>query len=305
MAAYVIVTAAHNEAASLERLFGCVLAQTVEPLAWIIVSDGSTDGTDELARRLASATPWVRFERREKPAAESRRIEKVAPGKVGAIEAALASCVGLPYEFLAILDADVTIGPDYYERVLERFAADPGLGIAGGMVWNILPDGSPARGGFKNADAVGGPIQMFRRSCFEDIGGYKPFGHEDGRACADARRRGWGVRSFPDIRADHHVPAIGYASTIASMVPTDFYLGQMHYAMRMPLWFEALMALREGFQKPYVLGGAALVAGHLWALVRVKRKAPREVPFWRNQREYASLILSKARRVLGRSKRGD
>lgn len=305
MAAYVIVTAARNAAAHLDRLFGCVLAQTAKPLLWIIVSDGSTDGTDELVRRRAEAVPWVRFLRREKPAAETRRIDKVAPGKVGAIEAALASCAGLAFDFLAVLDADVTVGPDYYERVLERFAADPRLGIAGGMVSNILPDGSPARGGFKNPDAVGGPVQMFRRSCFEDIGGYKPYGHEDGRACADARRRGWGVRSFPDIKADHHVPHKGYASTIASMVPTDFYLGRMHYAMRMPLWFEGVMAAREGFQKPYVLGGAALFAGHLWALVRCARKAPREVSFWRNQKEYAGLVLSKARRGLGRSKSGD
>jgi biofilm PGA synthesis N-glycosyltransferase PgaC len=304
MAAYVIVTAARNEEANLERLFGCVLAQTAQPLAWIIVSDGSTDGTDELVRRQAAASPWVRFLRRDKPAAESRRIEKVAPGKVGAIETALASCGGLAYDFLAILDADVTIGPTYYERVLERFGSDPGLGIAGGMVWNILPDGSTARGGFKNPDAVGGPIQMFRRRCYEDIGGYKPFGHEDGRACADARRRGWAVRSFPDVRADHHVPVMGYASTIASMVPTDFYLGEMHYVMRMPLWFEAVMALRECFQRPFVLAGAALLAGHFWAMLRLKRKAPREVPFWTNQREYAGLILSKARRTLGRPKAG-
>jgi glycosyltransferase involved in cell wall biosynthesis len=304
MAAYVIVTAAHNEDANLDRLFGCVRAQTVKPLAWIIVSDGSTDGTDDLARRLAADTPWVRFLRREKPAGEAKRIEKVAPGKVGAIGAAVASCGGLDYDFLAILDADVTVGPTYYERVLQRFGADPALGLAGGMVWNILPDGSPARGGFKNPDAVGGPIQMFRRRCYEDIGGYKPYGHEDGRACADARRRGWTVRSFPDIRADHHVPVIGYASTIASMVPTDFYLGQMHYVMRMPLWFDAIMALRECFQKPFVLAGVSLFAGHVWAMLRFKRKVPREVPFWRNQGEYAGLILSKARRAFVRRKIG-
>jgi biofilm PGA synthesis N-glycosyltransferase PgaC len=304
MAVYVIVTAARNEAANLERLFGCVLAQTVEPLAWIIVSDGSTDGTDELARRLAAGTPWVRFLRREKPAAESQRIEKVAPGKVGAVETGLASLGGLAYDFLAILDADVTLGPSYYERVLQRFGADPSLGIAGGMVANILPDGSPARGGFKNPDAVGGPIQMFRRGCYEDIGGYKPYGHEDGQACADARRKGWTVRSFPDIQADHHVPVMGYASTIASMVPTDFYLGKMHYAMRMPLWFDALMALRECFHKPFVLAGAALFAGHVWAMLLLKHRVPREVPFWKNQREYAGLILSKARRIFSRRKAG-
>jgi hypothetical protein len=88
------------------------------------------------------------------------------------------------------------------------------------------------------------------------------------------------------------------------MVPTDFYLGQMHYVMRMPLWFDAIMALRECFQKPFVLAGVSLFAGHVWAMLRFKRKVPREVPFWRNQGEYAGLILSKARRAFVRRKTG-
>lgn len=300
MAAYVIVTAARNEGHNLDRVSRCVLAQSVKPLLWIIVSDGSTDRTDEMARRLAEEVSWIRFLRREKPAEDLKRIEKVAPGKVAAVETALASFCGAEYEYLAILDADVAIGPDYYERVLQRFGADRSLGIAGGMVRNILPDGSPARGGFKNPDAVGGPIQMFRRTCYEDIGGYRPYGHEDGQACANARRRGWTVRSFPDIWADHHVPYKGYASTIASMVPTGFYLGQMHYGFRMPLWFEGLMALRECAHKPFVLAGASMFAGHIWAMLLRKRRGPKEVPFWRNQREYVGLIVSKVRRVVGR-----
>jgi biofilm PGA synthesis N-glycosyltransferase PgaC len=300
MAAYVIVTAAHNEEDSLERLFGSVLAQTVKPQGWIIVSDGSTDRTDDLARRKAEEVPWIRFLRREKPAQDLKRIEKVSPGKVAAVEMALTALGGTAYDYLAILDADMTFEPDYYERVLERFEADPSLGIGGGMIRHILPDGSPARGGFKNPDAVGGPIQMFRRECYEAIGGYKPYGHEDGLACADARRQGWTVRSFSDIWADHHVPWKGYASTIASKVPTDFYLGQMNYLLRIPLWFDALMALREGFHRPFVLGGASLLAGHLWATLTFKKRIPKEVPFWRNQAEYGGLILAKMRRTLGR-----
>src|SRR5512136_803454 len=173
MAAYVIVTPARNEEDNLDRLAACVRAQTVKPLAWVIVSDGSTDRTDEIARRLTAEAPPIRFLRREKPAQDLKRIEKVAPGKVEAFELALASLGGLAYDYLAILDADVVLGPSYYEQVLARFEADPSLGIAGGMVRNILPDGATARGGFMNPDAVGGPIQMFRRTCYEAIGGYK------------------------------------------------------------------------------------------------------------------------------------
>lgn len=299
MAFYVIVTAAHNEEDNLDRLFRCVLAQTVKPLVWMIVSDGSTDRTDEIARRYAGEVPWIRFVRREKPEHERRRVEKVAPGKVGAIEMALTALSGLEYEYFANLDADVTFEPSYYELVLQRFGSDPSLGIAGGMIRSILPDGAQARGGFKNPEAVGGPIQMFRRKCYVDIAGYKPYGHEDGLACADARRKGWTVRSFPDIWADHHVPTKGYASTIASKVPTCFHLGQMNYILRMPLWFGILMSLRECGHQPYILAGSAMLAGHLWAMISFKQKTPKEVPSWRNHREYLGLIISKARRASG------
>ncbi len=299
MASYVIVTAAHNEEDNLDRLAACVLAQTVKPLAWIVASDGSTDRTDEIARRYAGETPWIRFVRREKPGRERRRVEKVAPGKVAAIEMALASLGRAEYEYFGNLDADVTFEPSYYERVLQRFESDPSLGIAGGMVRSILPDGVEARGGFKNPDAVGGPIQMFRRKCYEDIGGYKPYGHEDGLACADARRKGWAVRSFSDIWADHHVPYKGYASTIASKVPTCFYMGQMNYVLRMPLWFETIMALREACHRPFVVAGISMLAGHLWAMISFKRKIPREVSSWKNHRGYVGILTSKARRAFG------
>jgi glycosyltransferase involved in cell wall biosynthesis len=297
MASYVIVTAAYNEEDNLGRLFGCVLVQTVKPLAWVIASDGSTDKTDEIARRFAEGTPWIRFLRREKPEQERRRVEKVAPGKVAAIEMALASIGGAEYEYFANLDADVTFEPSYYEQVLQRFESDPSLGIAGGMIRNILPDGRPARGGFKNPEAVGGPIQMFRRKCYEDIGGYKPYGHEDGLACADARRQGWTVRSFSDIWANHHVPFKGYASTVASKVPTCFYLGQMNHVLRTPLWFGALMALRECCHKPFVLAGSSMLAGQLWAIVSFRRKMPKQVSAWSNHCAHLGLLKSKARRA--------
>ena len=296
---YVLITPARNEAAFIELTIQSVVGQTVLPLKWVIVSDGSTDKTDEIARRYAGENPWIRFVRREKLEQERRRVEKVAPGKVAAVEMALTSLNGAEYEYFANLDADVTFEPSYYEQVLQRFESDRSLGIAGGMIRSILPDGVEARGGFKNPDAVGGPIQMFRRKCYEDIGGYKPYGHEDGLACADARRKGWAVRSFPDIWANHHVPTKGYASTIASKVPTCFYLGQMNYVLRMPLWFDTLMALRESCHKPFVLAGASMLAGHLWATILFKRKIPKEVSSWRNHCAYVGLITSKARRAFG------
>ncbi len=276
MASYVIVTAAYNEEDSLDRLVQCVSRQTVKPLIWIIVSDGSTDKTDEIAQRHAAQTPWIRFLRREKSEQEQLRVEKVAPGKVAAIQMALASIKELDYQYFANLDADVTFEPSYCQRVLEKFEADNSLGLAGGMMVNILPDGTQAPGGFRNPEAVGGAMQMFRRRCYEDIGGYKPYGHEDGIACAEAERKGWKVRSYPDIWAQHHTPYHGYAPTVRSKVPTCFYLGMMNYVLRMPLWFDAILALRACCRRPFVIAGLSWIAGHLWAMATRKRELPKK-----------------------------
>ena len=110
-------------------------------------------------------------------------------------------------------------------------------------------------------------------------------------------RNGWSVRSFSTIWADHHVPFKGYASTYASKLPTCFYMGQMNYVLRVPLWFGAIMALRETVHRPLFLPGAAMFGGHLWAMILFKQRIPKETSSWRNHCEYLKLVVSKARRL--------
>lgn len=298
MASYVIVTAAHNEEDSLDRLAQHVVAQTAQPLLWIIVSDGSTDRTDDIAGRYARDYSWIRFLRREKDDHERRRVEKTSPGKVAAIRMAMKSLEGLHYDYFANLDADLTFDADYYERLLSRMESDNSIGIAGGMILNILPDGRRGPGGFKNPDAVGGPTQVFRRQCYTDIGGYKPYGQDDGIACDEARRKGWRVCSFPDIWAQHHVPYYGYAPTYGSKIPTCFHLGMMDYVMRIPLWFTGAMALRECLCRPPFLPSVARVLGHLWAMLCRKPRIPKTQGLLQTQAVYAGMFTRKLMAVV-------
>lgn len=274
MSRYIIITSARNAERTIERTIESVLKQTVPPLRWVIVSDGSDDRTDEMVRAYASRHDGIRFIRREKPPEEFQRIERAAPGKAAALAVAYESCRDLPFDYVANLDADITFAPDYYERVLQALDADERIGIAGGAIRNFFPDGRPAPGGFYKPDFVAGAVQMFRRACYEGIGGYKPFGHEDCVAALEAKAQGWTVKNLLDLVADHHPPWEGYATDIRSKLPTCFYLGQMHYIMREPWWREIPRCIKRGFARPWLIGGCAMGAGYLSAWMRRETRIP-------------------------------
>jgi len=290
---YLLVTPARNEEAALPALIECIRGQTVLPVRWIIVSDGSTDGTDAIAARCATEYPWIKHVRREKPGVELKRLEKVSPGKVSAIQLALELAGDCEYEFFACLDADVSMPNDYYEKVIGRLLENPRLGLAGGAVYSVLPDGTDLGGGFTNPHAVSGAIQVFRRQCYEDIGGYKPYGHNDCIACDEAEAMGWEVRCFLDIRVVHHAPEEGYATTINSKVPMCFYMGKMDYISRIPLWFEVVKSAHRCLWKPYLLAGASLLCGYLCAVARRMQKIPRYGSVWATHRVHARFLLRK------------
>jgi glycosyltransferase involved in cell wall biosynthesis len=296
-AAYLLVTAARNEEAALPGLIECIRAQTVLPVRWIIVSDGSTDGTDAIAARCASEYPWIKYVRRAKPAVELKRVEKVSPGKASAIELALEHACDCEYEFFACLDADVSMPNDYYEKVIGRLLEDPRLGLAGGAVYSVLPDGTDLGGGFTNPHAVSGAVQVFRRQCYEDIGGLKPYGHDDCIACEEAEAAGWGVRTFLDIRVVHHAPEEGYARTVRSKVPVCFYLGKVDYIARVPLWFEVVKSAKQSLRRPYLLAGASLLCGYLCAMCRRMQKIPSRGGVWERHRAYVMVIVRKLCRL--------
>ncbi len=273
MAAFVIVTSAYNEALRLPSLIEAVSAQTTLPLRWVLVSDGSTDETDAMAREAARARPWMTFLRRER----NRRHDpaaRVAPGKTVAIRAALEQVAREPYDYLAVLDADITLPTDYYERVLRIFAEDPRMGIAGGGAYNVYEDGEVSESGFTNPEFVGGPVQMFRRTCYEAIGGYVTYGHEDVLAVAMAKMRGWRVCCDPQIRALHWGQQRPRAS---EKVPTLYRMGRADYVMHASLWFELMRSVRRMASPPYVAAGLAQLAGYTEALLDRRRKIPASV----------------------------
>jgi poly-beta-1,6-N-acetyl-D-glucosamine synthase len=200
---YILMTAAHNEARFLPGTIASVLAQTVRPRAWMIVSDNSTDETDRIAAAAAEAHDFIRFLRFQNPLPRSPYpMGGTSWKKVSALRAGLAALGDVACDYLGNLDADVTFTPDFYATLMERMQARPDLGIAGGFIYHSS-DGREWPY-YINPDVVGGPIQFFRRTAWQQIGGYVPWGQEDAIAQMMARMHGWRTLSFGDLRVLHH-----------------------------------------------------------------------------------------------------
>jgi poly-beta-1,6-N-acetyl-D-glucosamine synthase len=265
---YVLITPARNEARFIELTINCVVAQTVRPVKWVIVSDGSTDGTDEIVNRYTAEHPWMELVRMPE------RRERHFAGKVQAFNAGHAMMAELDFDVVGNLDADVSFDADHFEFLMRKFAADSLLGVAG----------APFREGtyqydyrFTNIENVWGGCQLFRRQCFDDIGGYVPVkgGCIDHIAVVSARMKGWKTRTFTEKVCMHH-REMGTAQQGA--LAAKFKTGSKDYSVgNHPVW-ELFRMFYQMIQRPLVMGGLALGSGYAWSMIRrVKRPVSQEL----------------------------
>jgi biofilm PGA synthesis N-glycosyltransferase PgaC len=267
---YVLITSARNEEALIAGTLDSVAAQTQRPERWVIVDDGSTDRTGEIAESYAQKFPWIAVVRR--PKREGRNFA----AKADAVNGAVAQMQNLAFDVLGNLDADTSFEPGYMEFLMQKFSGDPRLGVAGTP---FTQDGGydSTRDSFEGENYVAGPIQLFRRECFREIGGYvaNPAGGVDWIAVMTARLKGWNVRSFAERRYHHH-RSMGTAEK--SPVAALFSYGQKDYYLGgSPVWQMFRVTYRLA-KKPYFFGGLALLCGYFWAaLKRVKRPVSREL----------------------------
>ncbi|HKQ39585.1 MAG TPA: glycosyltransferase family 2 protein [Verrucomicrobiae bacterium] len=258
---YVLVTPARNEAAFIEQTIKSVIAQTILPSKWVIVSDGSTDGTDEIITRYAAEYPWIELVR------TPERKERDFGGKVRAFNAGYARLQGIEYDIVGNLDADGSFEADYIEYLLTQFVENNRLGVAGTNYWESTWEKALKHDyRFANSDDVSGLCQLFRRECFQAIGGYTPSKHGgvDLVASLKARMHGWETRTFTGKFAIHHRQQ-GTADSHKFMV--EYYNGRKDFMFGgHPIW-EVCRAAYRLTRKPYVIGGCFVLAGYFSAMI--------------------------------------
>ncbi len=282
---YAIVTPAYNEAGHIARTIESVIGQTVLPMRWVIVDDGSTDETAAIVESYARTYRFIQCVRRARA-----KDDAYFASNVHAIMEGVHHIGNLGYKFLAVLDADIILPPDYYERILELFGADRNLGVASGVYENLV--NGRLQEVLNDRRSTPKAIQVFRRACFEQIGGYVPliYGGEDTCACIMARMHGWTAWSFPELKVVHQRPA-GTRHT-RGLLRTRFRQGLCEYGLSThPLFMVAKSLRRCLLEPPLLVGGILRLGGYLYGyLKREPCQIPAEVAAYARQEQISRVL---------------
>jgi len=252
MTRYVIITPVRDEEKHIEATIDCVLRQTILPVEWIIVDDGSTDQTGAVLDRYAAQYPWIRVVHRE-----NRGFRKSGGGVMEAFYDGYNSRRCDDWEFLAKFDGDLTFAPDYFEKCFEHFVTEARLGIGGGDIYHEL-------NGKLKVEAVPkfhvrGATKIYRRACWEAIGGLFRGPGWDTIDEVKANQLGWETHSFKELQLVHHRltgAADGFLRDRVKYGSICFICGYH------PLYILARCAYRL-VSKPYILGSIAILFGFL------------------------------------------
>lgn len=279
---YVLVTPARNEAAFIEKTMESVIKQTFLPVKWVIVNDGSTDATGEIVSRYAEKHSWIELVNRPV------RKERNFAAKVHAFNTGRERLQNLQYEVIGNLDSDVSFDADHFEFLLSKFKEDPKLGVAG-TVFKEENGYNSETDSLEGQLHVSGQCQLFRRKCFEDIGGYfaNKAGGIDWIAVTTARMMGWKTRSYRE-KSFFHYRHLGTAERSAfaaafSYGEKDYYLGGH------PVW-ELFRVTYRMVKPPYIVEGLALGLGYGWAMLRrLKRPISKELMVFHRREQMRKL----------------
>lgn len=286
---YGLITPCRNEARFIETTLATVTSQSVQPALWILVDDGSTDGTPAILAQYARRFPYVHVVTRS-----DRGARAVGPGVVEAFCEGLARVDLDGLDYICKLDGDLELPPRYFERVMERMDADPYLGNLSGKLFERRADGRlwPERTGDENAV---GPAKFYRVECFREIGGFVrevSWDGIDGHLC---RMNGWIAQSVddPELRIVHLRPM---GSSQANIRVGRVRWGRGKFYMGSAFYYVLAAAAYRSVEPPWILGGLGITWGYLKAAASGHpRYANPEYRRYLRRFERAQLALGKRR----------
>ena len=258
---YVIVSPVRDEERHIEFTLESVINQTLKPILWVIVNDGSTDGTGKILERYSAQFSWIKVVHRE-----NRGYRAAGGGVIEAFYEGYYWVDDKSWDFLVKLDGDLSFGPDYFEKCFLCFAGDDELGIGGGTVYI-------SRNGQLTVDSVGDPpfhvrgaTKIYRRACWEKIGSLVIAPGWDTIDEVKANFYGWSTRTFPDIKVLQHKPTGSADGNLSNW----FKNGLANYVTGYHPMFMLAKCIKRGFRKPFLITSAALWAGFCSGYVKRK-----------------------------------
>jgi glycosyltransferase involved in cell wall biosynthesis len=254
---YVVVTPARNEARYIGNTLQAFALQTVPPLEWVVIDDGSTDDTAAVVEPFLQSMPFLKLVHADKHGAK-----RSFSSKAFAMDEGYKALTEKEYDYIGFCDSDISFNPDFFERLLRTLERDPRIGLIGGLihepdlmgVWRVTHS-NPSW-------CVGGAVHFFRRPCFEQIGGYPklPRGGEDTIVEYLVRGHGWGASVAHDAELRHHKPSVVPQH---HAVRAAWRMGVQEYLWGSTMLFETVKSAGRAFKPPYFIGGLARLAGYL------------------------------------------
>ncbi len=253
---YVIISPVRDEEKYLPNTIASMVAQTVKPVEYVLVDDGSTDNTAEIIKAAAEKHPWIRYVRRP-----DRGERRVGPGVIEAFYDGFQALQTTDYDYIGKMDGDLTFGPRYFEALFEKFERDGYLGAASGKLFLELDNGRLVEERHAKEMVVGG-MQFYRRKCFENIDGFVRQVMWDGIAYHRSRMAGWRTTSFrdPELRIfDHRLMGSSHKSVYHGRIRWGW--GQ-YFLGTHPLYILAI-GLYRSRERPFLIGGLLIIIGYL------------------------------------------
>ena len=247
---YVVITPARDEAQYIEDTIRSVLSQTIAPAEWVIVDDGSTDGTASIIDRCAVQYPWITAIHRPNCGLRNNNT-----GAIAAFMDGYRSLKSTDWTFIVNLDADISLEPDYFEKCFTEFREGPNLGIGGGVLYHL--ENGVAKAEVALLSHVRGATKIYRRACWDAIGGLNNTPGWDTLDEAKANMLGWRTLSFSHIMALHLRPTGAAEGAWRDAVKN----GESEYFSGYHPVFMLAKCLRRAFAKPYFVVGAGLFYG--------------------------------------------
>jgi biofilm PGA synthesis N-glycosyltransferase PgaC len=283
MTKYLIITPARDEEAYLEKTILSVVGQSIRPMQWVIVNDGSGDDTGKIMEHYAEIYPWITA--RHRP---NRGFREAGGGVVSTFYDGLEQVEFPEWEFLVKLDADLSFPSDYFENCFSEFDRDPQLGIGGGGIYHEVAGRLELEENPRFH--VRGATKIYRRKCWDELGGLLKAPGWDTVDELKANMLGWKTRSFLGLKVSHY----RFTGAADGAWKDCVKNGRANYITGYHPVFMFVKCIRRLVRKPYLTGAMGLMWGFLSCYWKQTPQVPdhRLIKYTRNQQVRKMLMLT-------------
>jgi glycosyltransferase involved in cell wall biosynthesis len=261
---YIVISPVRNEEKNIEYTLKSVISQTIKPVKWIIVDDGSSDTSAEIVKKYAQNREWISLIQLP----DRGHYDLMEGGEIKAFYKGYETIKDKKYEFLAKLDGDISFDKHYFENLLKEFRLNSKLGIASGLCYikkgnKLIPEKTYRK-------HPRGPARVYRRDCWDDIGGVEDKLTWDAIDAYKARMLGWDTANFENIKATHHVKTWKKGGLIHGLERA----GRLQYLMGTHYLFFAAKVIKRTLSRPYIFGAGVMLYGYLKSYIAREPRVP-------------------------------